>query len=335
MKKLTVFRKSWLLLLFVSIASGVFLAQNPRGALRGTVQDATGGRIPGAKIVVTSVDSSLRREATSEDRGEFRLDDLLPGAYRVSVSAPGFAPAQANVSIAVSSVREVTVTLKLAAPSETVKVEAQNSSITTQPIDLVSVVHQGVVSSHDLQTLPLANRSFANIAYLAPGTEPVEPSDPTKARITAVSTGGSSGLNNDLSVDGGDNSDDWIGGFLQNFSPDAIQEFAMRTANEDADTGGTAAGSVVITTRRGSNEWHGSGAFYERAAALNARFPIENPAPNPKQPFSRQNYVGTLGGPIEKNTLWFFSSLEYARETASTAYSPASTAQFNALAQLA
>src|SRR6202008_1187585 len=196
MKKLTVFRKSWLLLLFVSIASGVFLAQNPRGALRGTVQDATGGRIPGAKIVVTSVDSSLRREATSEDRGEFRLDDLLPGAYRVSVSAPGFAPAQANVSIAVSSVREVTVTLKLAAPSETVKVEAQNSSITTQPIDLVSVVHQGVVSSHDLQTLPLANRSFANIAYLAPGTEPVEPSDPTKARITAVSTGGSSGMKN-------------------------------------------------------------------------------------------------------------------------------------------
>ena len=319
----------------MSIASGVFLAQNPRGALRGTVQDATGGRIPGAKIVVTSVDSSLRREATSEDRGEFRLDDLLPGAYRVSVSAPGFAPAQANVSIAVSSVREVTVTLKLAAPSETVKVEAQNSSITTQPIDLVSVVHQGVVSSHDLLTLPLANRSFANIAYLAPGTEPVEPSDPTKARITAVSTGGSSGLNNDLSVDGGDNSDDWIGGFLQNFSPDAIREFAVRTANEDADTGGTTAGSVVITTRRGTNEWHGSGAFYERAAVLNARFPIENPAPNPKQPFSRQNYVATLGGPVVRDKAWFFSSFEYVHENASIAYSPNSITQFNALARLA
>ena len=116
------------------------------------------------------------------------------------------------------------------------------------------------ISTQDLQNLPLAARSFANIAYLAPGTEPVEPSDPTKARITAVSTGGSSGLNNDLSVDGGDNSDDWIGGFLQNFSPDAIQEFAMRTANEDADTGGTTAGSVVITTQRGTNEWHGTEA---------------------------------------------------------------------------
>jgi len=133
-----------------------------------------------------------------------------------------------------------------------------------------------------LKQFPLAARSFANIAYLAPGTEPLEPSDPTKARITAVSTGGSSGLNNELSVDGGDNSDDWIGGFLQNFSPDAIQEFAMRTAQDDADTGGTTAASVVITTKHGTNEWHGSGAFYGRAAPLNARFPIDNPAPRPQ-----------------------------------------------------
>ena len=65
----------------------------------------------------------------------------------------------------------------------------------------------------------------------------------------------------------------------------------------------------MITTKRGTDEWHGDAAFYERAAALNARFPIENPAPNPKQPFSRQNYVGTLGGPSPKDKLWFFSSL--------------------------
>jgi hypothetical protein len=338
------FRKISAVIAFIFFLALALLAQNSRGSLRGTVQDATGARVTAAKIVVRSVDSSITREATTEDRGEFRLDDLQPGSYRITVSAAGFAEAQSDVAIAVSSVRDVTVTLKPAASGETVNVKGQSSSITTQPIDLVSVVHQGVVSSHDLETLPLAARSFANIAYLAPGTEPVEPSDPTKARITAVSTGGSSGLNNDLSVDGGDNSDDWIGGFLQNFSPDAIQEFAMRTANEDADTGGTTAGSVVITTRRGTNEWHGSGAFYDRAAALNARFPIENPAQtctdgtcvnNPKQPFSRQNYVGTLGGPIAHDKIWLFASLEYVHENASIAYSPRSTAEFNALAQLA
>jgi len=311
------------------------LAQNPRGSLRGTVQDASGARIPSAKIVVQSSDSSLQREAVSEDRGEFRLDDLLPGAYRITVSANGFAAAGASVTIEVSSVREVTVTLKPATSPEKITVESASSSITTQPVDLVSVVHQAVIGSRDLQTLPLASRSFANIAYLAPGTEPVEPSDPTKARITAVSTGGSSGLNNDLSVDGGDNSDDWIGGFLQNLSPDGIQEFAVRTANEDADTGGTTAGSVVITTKRGTNDWHGTGAFYERAAALDARFPIENPAPNPKQPFSRQNYVATVGGPLVRDKVWMFASFEHVHENASIAYSPVSLTQFNALSQIA
>ncbi len=329
------------ILIFLSLTG---FAQNSRGALRGAVQDASGARIPSARIVVQAVDASIRREAGTEDRGEFRVDDLLPGNYHVTVNATGFSEAGADVSVAVSSVREITVTLKPVAPSETVNVRSETSSITTQPIDLVSVVHQGVISSQDLQTLPLASRSFANIAYLAPGTQPVEPSDPTKARITAVSTGGSSGLNNDVSVDGADNSDDWIGGFLQNFSPDGIQDFAVRTANEDADSGGTTAGSVVITTKRGTNDWHGTGAFYERASALNARFPIENPArtcdatgcvSNPKQPFSRQNYVATLGGPLMRDKLWFFSSFEYVRENASIAYSPANTAQFNALSQLA
>ena len=325
----------WRALLSILLLLAPLLAQSPRGSLRGKVQDASGARIPSAVVVVHSSDSAMRREGQTEDRGEFRIDDLPAGTYDITVSASGFADARADVSIAVSSVREITVTLKLAASPQTITVQSQNSSITTQPIDLASVVHQGVIGVQDLQTLPLAERSFANIAYLAPGTEPVEPSDPTKARITAVSTGGSSGLNNDLSVDGGDNSDDWIGGFLRNFSPDAIQEFAVRTANEDADTGGTTAGSVVITTKRGTNDWHGTEAFYDRAAALNARFPIENPAPNPKQPFSRQNYVGTLGGPILRNKVWFFSSPEYVHENASIAYSPASTEQFDALSQIA
>jgi hypothetical protein len=313
----------------------VLPAQNPRGSLRGTVQDTTGARIQSARIVLQAVDSSMQREISSEDRGEFRLDDVLPGAYRMTVNANGFAPAQADISIAVSTVREVTITLKATAPSESVKVQGQSSSITTQPIDLASVVHQGVITRQDLKTLPLADRSFANIAYIAPGTEPVEPSDPTKARITAVATGGSSGLNNELSVDGGDNSDDFIGGFLQNFSPEVIQEFAMRTAQEDADTGGTTAGSVVITTRRGTNDWHGEGAIYDRAASLNARFPIENPEPDPKQPFSRQNYVFTLGGPVKKDKVWMFSSFEYVHENASIAYSPNSQTEFAALATLA
>ena len=311
------------------------LAQNPQGVLRGTVQDSSGGRIVNAKVTVQAVEASLQRETSTNDRGEFRVEDLPPGAYHLSVSADGFSVASSDAQVSVSSVREVNVTLSPSAVRESVSVQGQASSITTQTIDTSSAVQQASVFSHDLDTIPLVARSFANIAYLAPGTEPVEPSDPTKARITAVSTGGSSGLNNEVSVDGVDNSDDWIGGFLQNFSPEAIQEFAVRTAQEDADSGRTTAASVVITTKRGTNEWHGDEAFFVRASGLNARFPIDNPAPNPKQPFSRENYVGSLGGPISRDKLWFFGSFEFVHENASIAYSPASQTQFQALSELA
>jgi hypothetical protein len=321
-------------LLGVAFPIGIH-AQNPRGGLRGEVHDATGGRVASATIVAKSISLGLESQSTTNPRGEFRIEGLLPGGYHVTVSAAGFADVSADVTVVVAMVQDLSVTLKPASASERVDVQGVVSSVTAEAIDTASVVHQGAVTSRDLETFPLAQRSFANIAYLVPGTEPVEPSDPTKARITAVSTGGSSGLNVEASVDGADNSDDYIGGFLQNFTPDAIQEFTVRTAQEDADTGRTVGMSVVITTKRGTNDWHGSAAFYERAAGLNARFPIENPEPNPKQPFSQQNYVGTIGGPIKRDKLWIFSSLEYVHENASVAYSPNSLNEFNALAALA
>ena len=328
---------TFLLFLFLLLASwpGASPAQISHGTLRGTVQDSAGGRISSAQIVVQTPDYALHREAASDARGEFRIDDIAPGTYQVVVTASGFAAASSIVKVIISSVQEITVVLKPQTVQQTVNVLGQASSITTQSIDSASAVHQAVITAHDLDTIPLAARSFANIAYLAPGTEPLEPSDPTKARITAVSTGGSSGLNNAVSVDGVDNSDDWIGGFLQNFSPESIQEFAVRTAQEDADTGGTTAASFVISTKRGTNDWHGDEAFYERDASLNARFPLDNPAPNPKQPFSRQNYAATLGGPIVKDKVWIFSSFEYVHENASIAYSPSSQTEFIALSQLA
>ena len=310
-------------------------AQNPHGSLHGIVEDSSGARVSGASAVAKSKESPFQRQATTDVHGEFRIEDLPAGSYSLVVNSPRFAEARATVSVGTSTVTEVNVRMRPAAVRQTLTVEGEASSITTQPLETNTAVHQAMITSRDLETLPLAARSFANLAYLAPGTEPVEPSDPTKARITAVSFGGSSGLNVEAAVDGGDNSDDYIGGFLQNFSPDALQEFVVRSAQEDADTGGTTAGSVVITTKHGTNQWHGSGAFYERAAALNARFPIDNPAPQPKQPFSRQNYVGTLGGPIVRDKFWFFASVEDVHEDASINYSPANLTQLNALSQLA
>ena len=310
-------------------------AQDFHGSLVGAINDTSGARVPSAVVILKASESSTERRAESDNHGEFRFSDLAPATYQLTVRATGFSDARSTVVVSVGSARDITVTMTPAPFQEQVNVTAAASSITSQPMDTTSAVHGGVVTARDLETLPLAERSFANIAYLAPGTEPVEPSDPTKARITAVSFGGSSGLNDVNSVDGMDNSDDWIGGFLQNFSPDAIQEFAVQTSQQNADTGRTVGGSVVITTKSGTNNWHGGAAFYERAAALNARYPIENPPPLPKQPFSRQNYIATLGGPIIKDKLWFFAAFENVHENASIAYSPASLTQFNAFSSLA
>jgi hypothetical protein len=285
------------------------IAQHATGSLKGEVQDATHARIAGASVTVRSVGTSLARQGITNGQGDFRLDDLMPGRYQLLVNATGFAEARSEVIVPVSSVGDVLVTLRPSEVQQSVSVSGEASSITTQALDTTDAVNGGVVTGQDLEDMSLVGRSFANIAYLVPGSEPVEPSDPTKARITAVSTGGSSGLNNQLTVDGVDYSDDYIGGFLQNFSPDVIREFSLQTSQQNADVGRTTTGSVVISTKSGTNNWHGDFAVFERAAALNARFPVDNPAPEPKQPFSRQNYVGTIGGPIVRDKLVAFLGL--------------------------
>jgi Carboxypeptidase regulatory-like domain/TonB dependent receptor len=319
------------LLLVVPMAS----AQNPNGGLVGSARDSLGARIPGAHVAVEASSFRLHRSTETDHHGEFRLEGLPPGQYQVSFQAPGFASRSALVNVDVGSFPTLDVVLQPAAVTQSLSVAAATASISSESIETTSSVIKNTVGRADLEHIPLAQRSFANIAYLTPMTEPVEPSDPTKARITAVSFGGSSGLNVDLSVDGGDNNDDYIGGFLQNYSPDAMQEFAVRTAQSDADTSRTNGGSIIISTRRGTDSWHGDVAGYFRGSGLNARNALDNPEPNPKQQFSKQDAVVAVGGPIVKAKLWVFSSLEYTREDASIGYSSASLDEFRALAQLA
>jgi len=310
-------------------------SQITQGNLVGTVSDSSGQRIPRAKVSAQSAASSLVRSVKADSVGEFVMSDLAPGLYTVTAEAKGFSKATSQVTVQVSSSRPLAITLIPGSVEQSVTVQGQPASIATQPIDTVTSVEKGIVTQYDLANIPLASRSFANIAFLVPMTEPVEPSDPTKARTTAISFGGSSGLNVDLSVDGGDNNDDWIGGILQSYSPDSIQEFTVRTAQFSADTSRTNGGSIIISTRRGTDDWHGGGAFYYRDTDLNARNQIDNLSPDPKQPFGRQNYVATIGGPIKKQKLWLFSSFEYVDENSSIAYSADNVSQFQALSQLA
>ncbi len=310
-------------------------AQEFRGSLLVTIQDSSGGRIPGADVSLTQDKIGTTRSAKSNARGEVRFDALQPGTYAISAEATGFKGTTAAVVVAVGSQPTLGITLAPETIQETVQVHDRGPSLASQPIETTSSTVKTVITSADLDEVPLSARTFANISLLAPFTAPVEPSDPTKARITAVSFGGSSGLNVDLSVDGGDNNDDYIGGFLQNFSPEAMQEFVVRTSQFGADTSRTNGGSIILSTRRGTDDWHGSLSYYYRGQNLNARNALDNPEPNPKQPFSRQNAVAALGGPMKTGKLWFFTSYEYVHENASVAYSAKSLSEFSALAQLA
>ena len=329
------FLHSLLFCVALLLAARSSFSQSAQGALSGVVYDPGGGRIAGAGITLEHPDSGLKRTTTTDARGEFHFEFLAPGEYRLRIIAAGFAERIMEVSVSVSSRPTVSIVMGLKKVLETVVVDEDRPSLTAQPVETSSTVEKTIIGDRNLEEIPLAHRSFANIAYLAPMTAPVEPSDPTKARITAVSFAGSSGLNVDLSVDGGDNNDDFIGGFLQNYSPDAIREFAVRTSQFDADTSRTNGGSVIISTRTGTNLWHGGLAGYFRDRALNARNALDNPEPNPKQPFSRYNGVGSLGGPLVRDKLFFFAALEYVDENASVAYSNQSLSEFQALSQLA
>jgi hypothetical protein len=315
--------------------AGSLPAQDFRGTLLVTAEDASGGRIAGAAVTLRQERSGATRTAKADTRGEVRFDALQPGTYSVTIAANGFEEKTAGVSVAVSSQPTLVIALQPQGLRESVQVRDRGPSLASEPIQTTSSTIQTQITAEDLDEIPLSARSFANISLMAPFTEPVEPSDPTKARITGVSFGGSSGLNVDLSVDGGDNNDDYIGGFLQNFSPEAMQEFVVRTAQFGADTSRTNGGSVILSTRSGTNDWHGSLSYFYRGKNLNARNSLDNREPDPKQPFSRQNGVAAIGGPVVRGKLWFFSSYEYVDETTSVAYSANSQAQFAALGQLA
>jgi hypothetical protein len=335
-------RQCFLQLAAVAIAFGAIYAalmplsaQELRGSLLVTVVDSSGGAIPAAQVTLEEKNLGTHREQATDSRGDAHFPALSPATYSVQVTANGFASQMQRIVVSISAQPAARFVLAPEALRQSVEVHDRGPSLASNPLDTASSTIQTVITSDDLDEIPLSARSFANIALMAPFTAPVEPSDPTKARITAVSFGGSSGLNIDFSVDGGDNNDDFIGGFLQNYSPEAMQEFVVRSAQFGAETSRTNGGSIVLSTRRGSNDWHGSASYYYRGQALNARNPLDNPEPDPKQPFSRQNGVATFGGPLRRDKLWFFSSYEYIDENASVAYSSNSQSQFNALAQLA
>ena len=314
----------WLALLviaFIATTTTVPAQTSNTGTITGVVKDEKGGLIPGATVKITNLGTNAERTAVSTGEGGFEISQLVPGNYRLEVEAPNFAKyVVESVTVNVLSRTTVDPELRPAGTVEQVTVTSENSPL----IESTKTDVGGVIDQRRLENLPVNGRSFASLAILIPGAT-LQPSfDPTKARVGTFSVGGSTGRNINVTIDGGDNKDYAVGGILQNFSMEGIQEFALSTQRFSAANGRSGGALLSVVSKSGTNKVHGSAFGFFRDDKLNANAPLLLSKANSrlfpdandivKPPFSRQQFGGSIGGPIKPDKAFFFATVERTRE---------------------
>ena len=290
------------------------------GTITGVVKDEQGAVVPGATVKVTNVGTNSERTAVSSGDGVYEISQLVPGVYKLEVEASNFAKYEQQVTVNVLSRVSVDPQLRPAGATAQVTVTAENTPL----IETTKTEVSGLVDQRQMENLPVNGRSFASLATLIPGAT-LQPSfDPTKARVGTFSVGGSTGRNLNITIDGGDNKDNAVGGILQNFSMEGIQEFALSTQRFSAANGRSGGALLSIVSKSGTNDFHGSAFGFFRDDKLNANAPALLAKANPglfpnaadavKPPFSRQQFGGSIGGPIKRDKAFFFGTAERTRE---------------------
>ena len=290
------------------------------GVITGVVKDQTGAVVADATIKAINKQTGVERRTTSSSSGNYEITQLPPGDYRLEVEGKGFGRFTVE-SVTVNVLARVTVDADLKAAGSTEQV-----TVTTEGTALVETAKTdvgGVITSRQLESLPVNGRSFASLAVLIPGAT-LQPSfDPTKARVGTFSVGGSTGRNLNITIDGGDNKDNAVGGILQNFSMEGIQEFALSTQRFSAANGRSGGALLSVISKGGGNAIHGSAFGFFRDDSLNANAPALLAEANPslfdagdaiKPPFNRQQFGGSAGGPIIKDKAFWFGTYERTRE---------------------
>jgi hypothetical protein len=325
----TSYLKRWLFAAFLAVfvigASGisasVFAQTSNTGTVTGVVKDEKGGLVPGANVKLVNLGTNAERSAVTSEDGNFEITQLVPGNYRLEIEAKGFSKyVQEPVVVNVLQRTTVNPDLKVGGIGETVTVTGESAPL----VETTKTDVSGVVDQRRLENLPVNGRSFASLAILIPGAT-LQPSfDPTKARVGTFSVGGSTGRNLNITIDGGDNKDNAVGGILQNFSMEGIQEFALSTQRFSAANGRSGGALLSVVSKSGSNDFHGSVFGFFRDDALNANAPkllseanpdlFPDPADAVKPPFSRQQFGGSFGGPIKADKAFFFGTVERTRE---------------------
>lgn len=312
----------------LALAGAVFLlafsalAQiNSTGSLTGTVTDKSGAVVANANVKAFNKDTGLTREVKSGTSGDYRFDLLPAGIYELTVTMPGFAtPKYQNLEVAVSKTTEQNVSLSPSSQAEVVTVEASGAALVD--IDKTDV---GIpINTQQLEQLPLNGRDFVNLAYLAPGARPVNSYDPTKNRIGVFAVDGSSGRNVNVTVNGIDDKDNTVGGPVMQLPLEAVQEFQISTQRFSAANGRSEGALITAITKSGTNQLHGSLYFFDRNQVMNTNDYFSEQGGSPKPDYGRQQFGGSIGGPVRKDKDFLFFALEREREATAIAVNPKS-----------
>src|SRR5664279_5718733 len=275
--------------------------------LGGEVTDPAGAAVVGAEVSAQNKATTITRNAVTNGTGRFTLNQLVPGDYDVRIVSKGFGPTVTQVRLEVGQQQSLKIKLQLQAAQTTVDI----SSVDAGPqVNTTSSLVDGVISSEQITTLPLNGRNFMELSLLVPGNAPAPNFDPTKADTVVISTNGQLGRGGNVTIDGADNNDDTVGGMLHNVPEDAVQEFQIASNQYSAALGRSGSAVVNVVTKSGTNDWHGTAAIFARDQALQASSPLVDPSLG-TPPFRREQYAGSIGGPVVKNKAWFYTAFEY------------------------
>lgn len=306
------------------------IGQVAGGTILGTVRDASGGVVSHATVIVTDIATQVERTVVTNSAGYFSVPNLVPAIYDIHTTRDGFAEAIVRgVKLTVGAQQEVNITLEVSKNSQTVRVDD-----TAAQVDLETSTLSADTDGTSIRELPLNGRDWTQLATLQAGVDVVRNQSPVGGVSTGDVVRALRGFGNQLSISGarpqqnnyrldGISINDYTngapGGVLGALSGvDAIQEFSILTTNYSAEYGRTSGGVLNAITRSGSNDLHGSLYEFLRNSALDARNFFDD-STQAAPPFKRNQFGGTIGGPVVKDrTFWFFNYEGLRQSLAST-----------------
>jgi outer membrane receptor protein involved in Fe transport len=288
----------------VVLAGMHLLAQTETGQITGTVTDPSGAAVANAKVTVRSVGTGTTRTVSSSTDGGYNVTNLLPGEYTISVETPGFTKSERRMTVAVGTRVGQDFRLDVASASATVEVSESVTQVNTETQTLSTVVTQ-----EQIRELPNLTRNPYQFVALAGNISDAG----MGTRGAGFAINGQRESSTNILLDGASNNDEFAGNIGQQVPLDAVQEFSVLTSNFTAEYGRASGGVVNVVTKAGSNEFHGTAYEFNRVSGLSSNSFQNNANGVDKSVFTRNQFGYSVGGPIIRNKLFFFSSTEWTR----------------------